>query len=249
MGKALRQQKAGKGSPAYRRPSHRFKSEAKFRALDETEKTGRLNGEITGFVDDPSRSSILMDIIFTDNSKVTLIAPEGAEIGGRVSVGSKADLEFGNVLPLGAIPEGLPVYNLEVAPGDGGKLVRSSGASGTIVARDGNKIYVKLPSKKVVIFDSRCRAQLGVVCGGGRLDSPMLKAGTAFYKHHALNRRWPHNRGVKMNAYNHPFGGKQHHKGKSSCVSHGAPPGRKVGHIGARSTGRKKAKMEEAKLA
>ncbi|MDD5317469.1 MAG: 50S ribosomal protein L2 [Candidatus ainarchaeum sp.] len=249
MGKALRQQKAGKGSPAYRRPSHRFRSEAKFRPLDEIEKAGRLDGEVVGFVDAPERSSILMDIVFSDRTRLTLIAPEGAEVGGRVSVGSKADIEFGNVLPLGAIPEGLPVYNIEVAPGDGGKLVRASGGSGTIVSREKGLVYVKLPSKKVVTFDPRCRAQVGVVCGGGRLDAPMLKAGTAFYKHHALNRRWPHSRGVKMNAYNHPFGGKQHHKGKSSCVSHGTPPGRKVGHIGARSTGRRSAKMEEAKLA
>jgi large subunit ribosomal protein L2 len=213
------------------------------------EKSGRIDGEITGFVDDPSRSALLMDIVLSDNSTVTLIAPEGAEVGGRVSMGAKADLEFGNVLPLGLVPEGFPVYNIEIAPGDCGKLVRSSGASGTIVSREKDLVYVKLPSKKVIAFDPRCRAQVGVVCGGGRLDSPMLKAGTAFYKHHALNRRWPGNRGVKMNAYNHPFGGKQHHKGKSSCVSHGAPPGRKVGHIGARSTGRKKAKVEEAKLA
>jgi large subunit ribosomal protein L2 len=89
-----------------------------------------------------------------------------------------------------------------------------------------------------------CRAQIGVISGGGRLEKPLMKAGNSHYKFHAVNRRWPHNRGVKMSAYNHPFGGKQHHKGKSSCTSRGAPPGRKVGHIAARSTGRKKAKLE-----
>jgi large subunit ribosomal protein L2 len=183
-----------------------------------------------------------MDILFEDRSKLTLIAPEGAEKGARLSVGAGAGIDFGNVLPLSAIPDGTPVYNLEIVPGDGGRLVRSGGQSATVVSRDAGKVFVKLPSKKVVPVDARCRAQIGVVCGGGKLECPLLTAGAAFHKHGALNRRWPHNRGVKMNAYNHPFGGKQHHKGKSSTVSHGTPPGRKVGHIGARRTGRRTGK-------
>ncbi|MFN3910394.1 MAG: 50S ribosomal protein L2, partial [Candidatus Anstonellaceae archaeon] len=93
-----------------------------------------------------------------------------------------------------------------------------------------------------IVLDEKCRAQLGVIAGGGRLDAPLLKASANFYKKHAQNRKWPVNRGVKMNAYNHPFGGKQHHKGRGSATSRSAPPGRKVGHIAAKSTGRKKAK-------
>jgi len=244
MGKHLRQQKAGKGSMAYRRPSHRFKSEATFRTYDDIEKQGRLNGEIAGFVDDPSRAPLLMDVVFDNKERRMLIAPEGAEKGGRIAVGAKAELQFGNALPLSEIPDGTPIYNIEVTPGDGGRLVRSAGGNATIVSRDGIWVTVLFPSKKSMAIDSRCRAQIGVVCGGGRLEAPLMTAGNAFYKFHALNRRWPGNRGVKMSAYNHPFGGKQHHKGKSSCVSHGTPPGRKVGHIGARQTGRRKAKTQ-----
>jgi len=246
MGKRLRQQKAGKGTLAYRRPSHRFKSDASLRPYDEIERNGRLDGEIVGFVDDPARSSLLMNVRFANNEERMLIAPEGAAKGDRISVGSKADLAFGNVLPLSAIPDGTPIYNIELVPGDGGRLVRSAGVNATVLSRDGNLVTVQLPSKRVVALDARCRAQIGVICGGGRLEAPLMNAGAAFYKHHALNRRWPSNRGVKMNAYNHPFGGKQHHKGKSSMVSHSAPPGRKVGHIGARSVGRKKAKLQAA---
>ena len=87
------------------------------------------------------------------------------------------------------------------------------------------------------------------MCGGGRLEKPLMKAGTNFYKKHAQNRKWPVNRGVHMSAYTHPFGGKQHHKGRGSATSRNAPPGRKVGHIAARSTGRKKAHVEEMKHA
>ena len=77
---------------------------------------------------------------------------------------------------------------------------------------------------------------------------PLMKAGTNFYKKHAQNRKWPVNRGVHMSAYTHPFGGKQHHKGRGSATSRNAPPGRKVGHIAARSTGRKKVHVEEMKI-
>jgi len=242
MGKRLRQQKAGKGSLAYRRPSHRFKTTALFRAYDDAEKTGKIEGEIMEFIDDPARGPLVMGVRLGNDEFVEMIAPEGAEIGGKIWLGATADVAFGSVMPLSAIPDGMPVYNLEIAPGDGGRLVRGAGGNATVVSRDGNTVYVKLPSKRVVAFDGRCRAQIGVVCGGGRLEQPLMTAGAAHHKHHALNRRWPHNRGVKMSAYNHPFGGKQHHKGKSSCVSHGAPPGRKVGHIGARQTGRRKGK-------
>ena len=245
MGKSLRQQKAGKGTLAYRRPSHRFKSEATMRAYDDVEKTGVMFGEVVGFVDDPARGPLLMDVLFENSERRELVAPEGAMKGSKIEVGAKAGIEFGNALPLTSIPDGTPIYNIELTPGDGGRFVRSSGASAVIVSRDDKHIYIKMPSKKTVLFDPRCRAQVGIICGGGRLDMPLMTAGAAHYKHHALNRRWPHNRGVKMSVYNHPFGGKQHHKGKSSCVSHGAPPGRKVGHIGARSMGRRKSRTKE----
>ena len=80
----------------------------------------------------------------------------------------------------------------------------------------------------------------GVISGGGLKDQPLLKAGKSHYINHTLNRLWPRNRGVKMNPVDHPFGGKQHHKGKSSETKRGASPGRKVGHIAARRIGRKK---------
>lgn len=243
MGKRLRQQKAGKGSMAYRRPSHRFKSDAKYRKYDETERNGILHGEITGFVDDPAHSAILMEVMFENNESKTLIAPEGAMVGEQVCAGIGAELKIGNILPLRDLPDGTPIYNIELVAGDGGRIVRSAGAVAYIISHEPKGVLVRLPSKKVAMIDQMCRAQVGVISGGGRLEKPLLKAGNSHYKFHALNRRWPHNRGVKMSAYNHPFGGKQHHKGKSSCVSHGAPPGRKVGHIGARSTGRKKTRI------
>ncbi len=85
-----------------------------------------------------------------------------------------------------------------------------------------------------------CRAEIGVIAGGGMEMQPIMKAGKNFYIKHAINSYWPGNRGVKSNPVDHPFGGKQHHKGASSMVSRNAPPGAKVGHIAASRVGRRK---------
>jgi len=248
MGKLLRQQRRGKGSVAYRAPSHRYKEEVAFRKYVGAERDGSVRGQIVRFIDDPARGAILMEVKFTDGTSNAFIAPEGARIGGEMQSGAAAQVGLGNCLPLSRMPDGAPIYNIELAPGDGGKLVRTPGSYATLVSREKDKAYIKLPSRHQLTLQGACRAQLGIVCGGGRLEKPLLKAGANFYKKHAQNRKWPVNRGVHMSAYTHPFGGKQHHKGRGSMTSRNAPPGRKVGHIAARSVGRKKAHVEESKL-
>jgi large subunit ribosomal protein L2 len=245
MGKRLIQQKLGKGSPSYRRPSSRCKVDLEYRNLDELEKNGKLSGEVVGFVDDPARTAILMEVKFDNNEMGLFIAPEGAMVGERIEVGVSAEVKPGNVLPLNSIPEGMPVYDIELTPGDGGRLVRSSGTTAFVVSHEGGIVTVRLPSKKLKLLDGRCRAQVGVICGGGRLEKPFLKAGKKFYAMGAMNRRWPNVRGVAMNPYNHPFGGKEHHKGRPSTVSRSTPPGRKVGHLASRRTGRRRGKSVE----
>lgn len=244
MGKLLKQQRRGKGSGAYRAPSHRYYTDLQYRRYDAIEKEASVRGQIVGFVDDPSRGALLMEVALANGERIALLAPEGAKLGAWVELGLRAGYSLGGVCPLSRMPDGAMVYNLEMQPGDGGKLVRAPGSYATIVSREKDYVYVKLPSRKVVSLQAECRAQIGVVCGGGRLEKPLMKAGANFYKKHAQNRRWPVNRGVKMCAYTHPFGGKQHHKGRSSTIGRGAPPGRKVGHIAARSTGRRKARMD-----
>jgi large subunit ribosomal protein L2 len=248
MGKRLLQQRLGKGSPSFRRPSHRFKADVEFRKLDEVEKEGKLVGWIVDLVDDPARNALLMEVEFENGERRFFIAPEGAAVGDLVEVGKNAELKPGNVLPLSAIPDGVPVYNIEITPSDGGRLVRTAGTAAFVVSHEDGQVTVKLPSKKIKVFDGRCRAQIGVVCGGGRLEKPLLKAGKMFYAMAAVNRRWPNVRGVAMNPYNHPFGGKEHHKGRGSAVSRSTPPGRKVGHIAARRTGRRRGKVSKEEV-
>jgi large subunit ribosomal protein L2 len=236
MGKRLRMQRRGKGSNAYRKPPNTFKADVAFR--DRLE--GKLVGEVVEFIDDPGHSAPLMRVVYQDNSENILIAPEGIKIGDRISDGKNADITLGSIAPLGIIPDGMPVYNIEVTPGDGGKMVRTGGSYATVLAHAENKVNVLLPSKKLVYLDAECRAEIGAAAGGGRDSQPIIKAGKHHYMMHAINARWPGNRGVKSNPVDHPFGGKQHHKGKSSMTSRNAPPGRKVGHIAARRVGRRK---------
>ena len=118
--------------------------------------------------------------------------------------------------------------------------MRSAGAAAYITAHQGGYTNVLLPSKNIIQVSNECRAQLGMVAGGGMTEQPLMKAGKSHYIMHATNTMWPKIRGVKSNPVDHPFGGKQHHKGKSSMTSRNAPPGRKVGHIAARRVGRRK---------
>ncbi|MFA5077640.1 MAG: 50S ribosomal protein L2 [Candidatus Micrarchaeia archaeon] len=240
MGKRLKQQRRGDGSPAYKAPTTRYKVDLQYRPYDDAEKAGVLRAQIMDFIDDPGRDALVMKVLYDNGESGYLLAPEGAIAGDYVEVGAQAKISPGNLLPLYRIPDGAYIFNIERMPGDRGKFIRTPGSYASIVSRKNNVVYVRLPSRKTITLSADCRAQIGIVSGGGRLEQPLLKAGTAYHKHHVRNRLWPKNRGVKMSVYNHPFGGKQHHEGKPTTVSRGAPHGRKVGHIAARSTGRKK---------
>ncbi len=235
MGKKLRQQRRGKGSNVYSKLPGTFDI-----SVDFPNSSKITTAEVVSLFNHTGHTAPLMEIIYEDFSKGYMIAPEGIKIGDKISINKQSGYSLGSVVHLSEIPEGIPIYNIESIPGDGGKLVRSAGAAAYISGRIGEKVNVKMPSKSNVPMSSDCRAQLGVVAGGGKKDAPIVTAGKAHYMNHTLNRLWPRNRGVKMNPVDHPFGGKQHHKGKSSMTSRNAPPGRKVGHIAARRVGRKK---------
>jgi len=188
------------------------------------------------------RGAPLAKIKYEGESKLHYImAPEGVQVGQTIVCGENAALANGNTLMLEYIPEGTPIYNIEGSPGDGGKYVRSSGLAATIVSIDKTKAMVRLPSGRQKVFSPRCRATIGIVAGGGRSEKPFLKAGAVFHHVRGKARKWPVVRGAAMNACSHPHGGGSHQSpGRPSTVSRHAPPGRKVGNIAARRTGRKK---------
>ena len=138
------------------------------------------------------------------------------------------------------MPEGTIICNVEEKAGDRGSLARASGNYATIIGHnvDEGRTRVKLSSGSKKVLDSNCRATIGIIAGGGRVDKPLLKAGRAFHKYRVKRNSWPKTRGVAMNPVDHPHGGGNHqHIGHASTVARSAPPGQKVGLIAARRTG------------
>ena len=238
MGKSLIQQKRGKGSPRYRSPSFRFKGKANF---GKYEGDKGANVDITDILHDSGHSAPLMKLKYSSGETGLLQAPEGIKVGDRLEIGTNAELKTGNILPLKNIPEGTAIYNIESNPGDGGKFVRTSGVFAKIITNTKDGIVVELPSSKRKTFLPECKAVIGIVAGSGRTEKPFLKAGSKFYAMRSKNKLWPHVSGTSMNSLSHPFGGSSSHsKGRPTQSSRNAPPGRKVGKIAPKRTGRSK---------
>lgn len=165
----------------------------------------------------------------------------GATVGSTIQIGPQASVASGNVLPLTNIPEGTQVCNIERYNGDGGRLVRNAGGSATLFANSPTGSVVRLPSGKAINLPLGCRASVGVISGAGRVDKPFLRAGPRFHLKKSKGKMYPRMRGIAMAAVYHPFGGGRHqHPGKSTSTSRNAPPGRKVGLIAPKKTGRKR---------
>ncbi len=244
MGKRIIQQARGHGSLTYRSPSHRFIAKPVHRQLDDREKNGIVNGVVKDIIKCPGHYAPLARIKYDDGKTSYIIAPEGLRVNQEISSGMLAELKPGNSLPLKNIPEGVSIYNIEGQPGDLGKLVRTSGAFARIVSKTDGKIVVKLPSQKRKRFSSECRATIGTIAGSGRTEKPMFKAGNSYYKMKARNKLYPRTAAGAMNATDHPFGsgrGGPTFGGRSSSIApKNAPPGRKVGMLRPRRTGKRK---------
>lgn len=187
------------------------------------------------------RGTPLALVEFTNGTACCLTAPEGLSLNQGIVVGADASPNVGNVLPLGRMAEGTLVCNVELRPGDGGRLARASGTYCMVVAHTPQGTELRMPSGKSVYVNDQCRAMIGVVAAAGRTEKPFLKAGSAKKLLRSRGRLWPIVSGQKMIAASHPHGGGRHkHSGKPTTVSRNAPPGRKVGMIAARQTGRAK---------
>lgn len=233
MGKSLTQQKRGKGSPTYKANS--FRSAGKVSQL-QTEK-----GKIVDIINSTGHSAPLLQIKYDDNKESLVLAAEGLKVGDTIEKGESVDLKAGNTTTLINIPEGVSIFNIEGIPGDGGKLARSSGSNAKIVSKSRTKIIVKMPSGKQKEFHPKCMATIGVVAGSGRTEKPYMKAGNKKKAMYARGKYWPLVSGASMNAVDHPFGGaRSSRKGRPTIAPRNAPPGRKVGMIRPRKTGRNK---------
>jgi len=208
------------------------------------EREGIIQGQIVEILHDPGRGSPLASIKLETGETYYTVVPEGVYEGQSTQIGGQASVEIGNVLPLGKIPEGTMVCNIELSPGDGGKLARSSGSYATVVTHTPDGTILKLPSGRTRYINDLCRATVGVVSGAGRVEKPFLKAGAKFYLMKARGRVYPRTRGIAMVAAAHPYGSSKRSAHRVRVVSHHAPPGQKVGLIAARSSGKRKRRRE-----
>lgn len=231
MGKRIPSQRRGRGGSVYKSPSHRH------HAPNELPKVRSARAVVEDIQHNPGHSAPHAILRMDDGSKDTLLAPEGLAVGDEIDIG-EGEPSLGSVLPLGEIPQGSYVYNIENQPGDGGKFCRTAGNNAFIVSRGPKTVVVQLPSGSFKDFNPACRAAIGTIAGGGIKDKPIVKAGK---KHHVLQSKgkyWPVVRGVAKNPVDHPFGGgNKQHTGRPKTVARSSPPGTKVGSIAAKQTG------------
>jgi large subunit ribosomal protein L2 len=165
---------------------------------------------------DPNRSARIALLHYADGEKRYILSPEGLQVGAQIMSGPQAELNPGNALPLRQIPVGSVVHNIELWRGKGAQLCRSAGASAQLVAKEGDRALLKLPSGEVRKVDVGCMATLGQV---GNIEHENISVGKAG------RSRWlgirPSVRGVAMNPHDHPLGGGE---GKSSGGRHPCTP-------------------------
>lgn len=231
MGKNLPTQRRGRGtSPTYRSPSHRHLG-----LVNLPRTTGE--GTVVEIRHAPGRSAPVARVEL-GGEEFLMIASDGLQIGQRVAVGVPR-VDRGSILPLRDLPEGTLVYNVELVPGDGGRLVRAAGTTASVVSQ-GEQTVIRLPSGQFKELNPRCRAIVGVVAGTGRGEKPFYKAGKRVHAYRSTAKTAFSVRGVAKNPVDHPHGGGSHqHVGRPSTVSSGAPPGRKVGRLSPKRKRRK----------
>jgi large subunit ribosomal protein L2 len=226
MGKRIISRRRGAGTGRYRSPSHRHHGAI---YLPGPQLVGEA--KVVGIAPAPGRTAPVASLATPDGGRLQILAPAGLATGDTVSLG-EGKVDRGSILPLGRIPDGTLVSNLEVNPFDGGRLVRAAGTSALVVAHTGAEVTVQLPSGSFKQFLATCRAEVGAVAGGGRHERPVIKAGKKVLSTRSLARAPFKVRGVAMNPVNHPFGGGAHqHVGRPSTVKSGTWPGAKVGRF------------------
>ena len=174
----------------------------KYRIIDFKRNKDGIVGTVASIEYDPNRSANIALINYTDGEKRYIIAPKGLTVGMKISSGENVDIKVGNSLPLGNIPEGTLVHNVELKPGKGGQMARSAGSSVQILGREGNYTLLRLTSGEVRKVLSVCRATVGEV---GNEDKALVNYGKAGRKRHMGIR--PTVRGSVMNPNDHPHGG------------------------------------------
>jgi len=193
-----------------------------YRVIDFRREKDGVPARVAHIEYDPNRTARIALLHYADGEKRYILAPKGVEVGDRLVSGPGADIRPGNALPLANIPVGTVVHNVELRIGGGAKMARSAGTGVQLLAKEGGKATLRMPSGEIRMVEAACKATVGEV---GNPEHELVSWGKAG------RSRWrgkrPSVRGVAMNPVDHPLGGGE---GKSSGGRHPSSPwGKKEG--------------------
>ena len=187
-----------------------------YRIIDFKRNKAAVRGTVAAVEYDPNRSANIALIHYTDGEKRYILHPKGLSVGDTIESGPGSDIRIGNALPLGEMPLGTTVHNVELRAGKGAQMARSAGSGVQVVAKEGDYVTLRLPSTEVRLVRRECQATVGQV---GNTDHELQSIGKA-----GANRwrgRRPKVRGVAMNPVDHPLGGGE---GKAAGGRHPVSP-------------------------
>ena len=190
----------------------------RYRIIDFKRNKFDMTASIVSIEYDPNRSSRIALVKYEDGDKRYIVAPDGLKVGDQIISTQHNQIPFktGNALPLGSIPEGLLVHNIELKPGKGAQMARSAGTYARIMANEAGMITLKLPSGEMRMISEQCLATIGIVGNKSHESIVIGKAGRSRW----LGKR-PKVRGVVMNPVDHPHGGGE---GRTSGGRHPVSP-------------------------
>ena len=174
----------------------------KYRIIDFKRNKDGIPAKVLGIEYDPNRTANIALLVYADGEKRYILAPVGLKVGDKIMNGPEAEIRLGNTLAMKDMPVGTQIHNLEMRPGQGGKLVRSAGNSAQLMAKEGKHATVRLPSGEMRMLPIDCRATIGQV---GNIDHELITIGKAGRKRNMGIR--PTVRGSVMNPNDHPHGG------------------------------------------
>ena len=188
----------------------------KYRQIDFKRTKDGVPAKVATIEYDPNRTTYIALLHYADGAKSYILAPAGLEVGDTVASGPGSDIRAGNALELGQIPTGTVVHNVELKPGQGGRMGRAAGTAIQVVAKEGGNVTLRLPSSEMRLVRTECRATVGTLSNAEHQNVTVGKAGRSRHK-----GRRPHVRGVAMNPVDHPHGGGE---GKTSGGRHPVTP-------------------------
>ncbi len=193
------------GRNAYGRITSRHRgggAKRKYRRIDFKRQKDGVPARVAAIEYDPNRSAYIALLNYVDGEKRYILAPSRLSVGMWVQSGEGADITVGNALPISAIPTGTTIHNVELEPGRGGQMGRSAGAAIQLMAKEGSRATLRLPSGEMRTVPVRCRATIGSIGNAEHQNITVGKAGRS--RHKGIR---PQTRGTAMNPVDHPHGG------------------------------------------